>query len=191
MTKADMQENVRVMDLVTHILVVGNFAMFPGEFYLPTDCPVFLDPAGYSIKKHDESVFASVFRDFPMPSYSNYPYPYEFDNDEEQYGMSMLLRNKVEEIRSKRPEENFMTYRVSQEGLEIAVCRDGQTVTHMLHDSEKDIYLSAIEQVQDIEKVSDRLGLPSEKVTAVIEDFALKGIILYSRDQKAFLSLAT
>ena len=126
-----------------------------------------------------------------MPSYSNYPYPYEFDNDEEQYGMSLLLRKKVEEIRNKRPEENFMTYRVSQDGLEIAVCRDGQTSRHMLHDSEKDIYLSAVEQIQDIEKVSERLGLPSEKVTAIIKDFALKGIILYSPAQQAFLSLAT
>jgi radical SAM superfamily enzyme YgiQ (UPF0313 family) len=190
MTNADMQENVRVMDLVIHILVGGNFSMFPGEFYLPTDCPIFLDPAGYHIKKHDESVFSSAFRDFPMPSYSNYPYPYEFDNDEEQYGMSMLLREKVEEIRSKRPEENYMTYRVSQDGLEIAVCRNGQTSTHMLHDSEKDIYLSAVEQIQNIDKVSGRLGLPLEKVTAILDDFALKGLILYSPAQKAFLSLA-
>jgi hypothetical protein len=126
-----------------------------------------------------------------MPSYSNYPYPYEFDNDEEQYRMSMLLRNKVEEIKSKRPEENFMTYRVSQDGLEIAVRRDGQTSTHILHDNEKDIYLAAIEQAQDIEKVSEKLGLPSEKVTAILDNFALKGIILYSPDQRAFLSLAT
>jgi len=191
MTNADMQENVRVMDLVTHILVVGNFAMFPGEFYLPTDCPVFLDPAGYRIKKHGESLFSSIFRDFPMPSYANYPYPYEFDNDEEQYRMSMLLRNKVEEIKSKQPEENFMTYRVSQDGLEIAIRRDGQTSTHILHDNEKDIYLAAIEQVQDIEKVSERLGLPSEKITVILDNFALKGIILYSPDQRAFLSLAT
>ena len=56
--------------------------------------------------------------------------------------------------------------------------------------SEKDIYLSAVEQVQDIEKVSERLGLPSEKMTAILDNFALKGIILYSPDQKAFLSLA-
>jgi radical SAM superfamily enzyme YgiQ (UPF0313 family) len=190
MTKEDMQENLRVMDLVTHILVGGNFSMFPGEFYLPTDCPIFLDPAGYRIKKHGESLFSSIFRDFPMPSYSNYPYPYEFDNDEEQYAMSLLLRKKVEDISNKRPEENFMTYRVSQNGLEIAVCRDGQMSTHILHDSEKDIYLSAVEQIQDVEKVAERLGIPSEKVTAVIEDFAFKGIILYSPDQKAFLSLA-
>ncbi len=190
MTNEDMQENLRVMDLVTHILVDGNFVMFPGEFYLPTDCPVFLNPAGYGIKKHDESVFSSVFRDFPMPSYSNYPYPYEFDNDEEQYRISGMIRTKVEEINAKKPEDYFMVYKDSPEGLQIDVGHNGSRTVHVLNPVEKQIYLSAIEKSRLIEEVCGHVGMSVDDVSAVLDDFEQKGLILYSSDRKSFLSLA-
>jgi radical SAM superfamily enzyme YgiQ (UPF0313 family) len=191
MVEDDMRENIRVMDLITHILASDHIQIFPGEFYLPTDCPVFTNISDYGIKRYGASVFSSIFRDFPMPSYSNYPYPYEFDNDEEQYRMSMSLRNKVEEIKSKTPEENFMEYHISEDGVNILSNRDGTTSTHMLRGSERDIYLSAVEEMQDIETISGKLSIPPENVTAVLDDFSSKGLILYSQDRRTFLSLAT
>ena len=42
-----------------------EFRMFPGEFYLPTDCPVFLDPAGYRMKKHERNSFLVNIQGLP------------------------------------------------------------------------------------------------------------------------------
>jgi hypothetical protein len=190
MSDEDLRENVRVMDLITHILVSENILIYPGEFYLPSDCPVFLQSADYGIKKHPESIFSLIFEDFPMPSFSNYPYPYEFDNDEEQYRMSGIIRNKVEEIKAKNSKDNFMVYRDSADGLQIEVARNGEKTLHVLTHTEKALYLSAIEKYQAISDICEDLGMPFEDVSVILNDFAQKGLILSSFDGKSFLSLA-
>ena len=190
MNDEDLRENVRVMDLIAHILVSENILIYPGEFYLPSDCPVFLQSADYGIKRHPESIFSLIFEDFPMPSFSNYPYPYEFDNDEEQYRMSGMIRKKVEEIKAKNPKDNFMVYRDSADGLEIEVARDGLRTRHLLNNTEKKLYLSAIEKYRAISDVCQDAGMPFGDVSAVLNDFAQKGLILSSFDGKSFLSLA-
>jgi hypothetical protein len=139
MTESDMNENLRVMDLITHILVSKNIQIFPGEFYLPTDCPVYLNNDSYGIKKNSESIFSLIFEDFNMPSYSNYPYPYQFDNDDEQYRISGMLRKKVEDIKNKNPQDNYMFYKDSSNGMEIEISRDGQRTTSTLSREEKEI----------------------------------------------------
>ena len=191
MTNDDLLENLRVMDRITHLLVCENILIYPGEFYLPTDCPVFLDVDHYGLKKQSGSIFSCIFEDFAMPSYSNYPYPYEFDNDDEQFRMSGIIRNKVDEIKSKSPADNYMFYEVSSEGLHIMVCHDGRETTHTLNARESEIYLTAIEKSQHINKLADELGIPFADVCSILDDFEQKGLILYSSDRKSFLSLAT
>ena len=191
MTTDDLMENLRVMDLIAHLLVYENIQIYPGEFYLPTDCPVFLDIGRYRLQKSDESVFSDIFEDFPMPSYSNYPYPYQFDNDEEQFNIATRIREKVEEIKSKSPSENFMHYMNASNGLQIVVSQNGHRTSHSLLSEEADIYLSAIEKSQRISKVSEKLDISSAKIRSILDDFEQKGLILYSSDRKAFLSLAT
>ncbi len=191
MTEDDMKENFRVMELITHILVSKNIQIYPGEFYLPTDCPVFLNIDNYGLKKHSDNIFSLIFEDFNMPSYSNYPYPYQFDNDDEQFRVSGLIRKKVEEIKSKNPRNNFVVYKISSNGLRIEVCRDGQIFSHLLHSREKDIYLSAIEKSQQTREVSEKTGLSLDELSSILNDFEQKGLILYSSDRKSFLSLAT
>ncbi len=190
MTSDDFLENLKVMDLITHLLVRDNISMFPGEFYLPTDCPVFLDMGRYGLEKHTQSMFSDIFEDFPMPSYSNYVYSYQFDNDEEQFKMSMKIREKAAEIESKGPRLNHMYYENATDGLRIAVCRDGQRTNYELKGSEEDIYLAAIEESQRISTASENLGISSADVRSVLDDFEQKGLILYSSDKKSFLSLA-
>jgi len=73
MTYEDLLENLRIMDSITHLLVCENIQIYPGEFYLPTDCPVFLNIDNYGLEKNHEAVFSDIFEDWPMPSYSNYP----------------------------------------------------------------------------------------------------------------------
>ncbi|MBM4136012.1 MAG: radical SAM protein [Nitrospira sp.] len=191
MTTADLLENLRTMDLITHLLVYENIQIFPGEFYLPTDCPIFMNSESYGLKKGSESIFSYVFEDFPMHSYSNYPYPYQFDNDEEQFRMSSLIRRKVEEIKNKSPKDNSMIYEQSSNGFQIKACRDGQCTTHTLDAREKEIYLSAIEKIQEIGTVSEKSGIPLADVYSILDDFEGKGLILYSPDRISFLSLAT
>ena len=191
MTTEDLIENLRVMDLITHLLVCENISIHPAEFYLPTDCPIFQNIDYYGLEKHSDSVFSDLFEDFPMPSYSNYPYPYQFDNDEEQFEMSMVFRKKVEEIERKSPGENFMFYRRASNGLQIAACRDGKYMTHTLTPGEEEVYLSAIEKVQPIGTLSKKLGVSSAGLCSMLDAFEQKGLILYSSDRKAFLSLAT
>jgi len=191
MTNDDLIENLRVIDLITHLLVYENILIYPGEFYLPTDCPIFLNYGLYGLERHKESIFSSIFENFTMPSYSNYPYPYRFDNDEEQFRMSEILRKKVEEIKSKSPKNNSMVYENSTDGLQIELCRDGNKVTYTLTPREKDIYLSAIEKSQKTEKISKEFGISVADVCSILNDFEQKGLILYSPDRKSFLSLAT
>jgi radical SAM superfamily enzyme YgiQ (UPF0313 family) len=191
MTTDDLMENLRVMDQIAHLLVYENIQIYPGEFYLPTDCPVFLDIGQYRLQRSDESVFSDIFKDFPMPSYSNYPYPYQFDNDEEQFNIATRIREKVEEIKSKSPSENFMHYMNASNGLQIVVSQNGRRSSHRLLSREADIYLSAIEKSQRMSKVSEKLGISSADIRSIVDDFEQKGLILYSSDRKAFLSLAT
>ena len=191
MTTDDLMENLRVMDVIAHLLVYENIQIYPGEFYLPTDCPVFLDIGQYRLQRSDESIFSDIFEDFPMPSYSNYPYPYQFDNDEEQFNIATRIREKVEEIKSKRPSENFMHYMNASNGLQIVVSQNGRRTSHRLLSREADIYLSAIEESQRMSKVSEKLGISSADIRSILDDFEQKGLILYSSDRKAFLSLAT
>ena len=191
MTTEDLIENLRVMDLITHLLVYENISIHPGEFYLPTDCPIFYNTGYYGLEKHSESIFSDIFEDFPMPSYSNYPYPYQFDNDEEQFNMSMMLRKKVEEIERKSPRENSIFYKRGSNGLQIVACRDGKSMTHTLTPREEDVYLSAIEKVQRISTLSVKLGVSSADLCSILDEFERKGLILYSSDRKSFLSLAT
>jgi radical SAM superfamily enzyme YgiQ (UPF0313 family) len=191
MSNKELNENLRVMDLISHILIYKNILIYPGEFYLPTDCPVFMNPEQYSIRKHAASIFSMVFKDFPMPSYSNYPYPYEFDNDEEQYSLSTIIREKVDEIKSQTRLNTYMTYRATHENLHIDIGRNGQHITHTLTGKGKDIYLSAVEKIQDVEVVADTIGISVEDVSALLSDLEQKGMVLLSPDKKYFLSLAT
>ena len=117
MTNEHLTENLRVLDMITHLLVYDNIQIFPGEFYLPTDCPVFLNPEQFGLQKQNENIFSFIFDEFHLPSYSNYPYPYRFDNDEEQFGMSEAVRKKVEEIKGKKREDNFMVFEKTKNGL--------------------------------------------------------------------------
>jgi len=190
MTEEDMRENFRVMDLITHILVKENILVYPGEFYLPTDCPVFLNTGSYGIRKYDECIFSLIFEGFAMPSYSNYPYPYQFDNDDEQFRISAMIRKKVEEIKSKSPADNYMLYEDSPDGLHIEINHSGQKTGLILNSGEREIYLYALEKSRQIETLHSELGIPSEEVYSVLNVFEQKGIILYSSDRKSFLSLA-
>ena len=191
MTSHDLEENLKVMDLITHLLVYENILIYPGEFYLPTDCPVFLNIDRYRLEQNEESIFSDIFEDFAMPSYSNYPYPYEFDNDEEQFEISAKIRAKVEEIKSKSRTENFMCYERSAKHLKIFVCIDGQKTNYTFKYPERDIYLSAVEKSQRIDKVAKTVGLSSAEVRSALRDFEEKGLILFSADRRSFLSLAT
>jgi hypothetical protein len=190
MTDKDLRENLRVMNLITHILVSKNILIYPGEFYLPGDCPVFLHNEDYGIKKHLESIFSLIFEGLNMPSFSNYPYPYEFDNEEEQYKISGIIRAKVEEIKARKPEDYFMVYRNSAEGLQIDVSRDSEKNVYILKPFEKEIYLSAIEKARFLKEVCEDSGMALEDLVAVLNHFEQKGLILYSSDRKSFLSLA-
>ena len=125
MTNEHLTENLRVLDMIAHLLVYENIQIFPGEFYLPTDCPVFFNPEQYGLQKQNENIFSFIFEEFPMPSYSNYPYPYLFGNDEEQFRMSEAVRKKVEEIKGKKRDDNFMVFEKTKDGLLITVSRDG------------------------------------------------------------------
>jgi hypothetical protein len=191
MTEEDLKENIRVMDLITHILVRDTFSIFPGEFYLPVDSPIFLNTEKYGLMKSNESIFSSIFEDFKMPSYSNYPYPYQFDNDEEQYKFSVALRKKVEEIKSKNASDTYMIYKTTPDWLEINISRDGRKSIYRLNEDEGKVYLSAIETIRHVDAVSADLDLPHDDVMAVLRDFEQKGIILLSPDHTSFLSLAT
>ncbi len=190
MREEDLKENIRVLDLIRHILVSENIQVYPGEFYLPSDCPVFLHVEDYGIKKQDDSIFSLIFEDFGMPSFSNYPYPYEFDNDAEQYRISGMIRNKVEEIKSKSPGDNFMVYKNSPDSLQIDSCRDGNRIVYTFNGKEKKIYLSAVEKSVEINKLCNDFGMTFDDLSAVLNDFEQKGLILYSSDRKSFLSLA-
>jgi hypothetical protein len=191
MTMRDLEENLRVMDLITHLLVYENILIYPGEFYLPADCPVFLNIDNYGLERNDESIFSDIFYDFPMPSYSNYPYPYEFHNEEKQLEISTKTREKVEEIKSKNRLEYFMCYEGGPKHLKISVCRDGHRTSHTLKSPEQDIYLSAIEKSQRIDKVAKKIGVSPADVRSALHDFEKNGLILFSADKKSFLSLAT
>jgi radical SAM superfamily enzyme YgiQ (UPF0313 family) len=191
MTTEDLMENLRVMDRIAHLLVYENIQIYPGEFYLPTDCPVFLDIGQYRLQRSGESVFSDIFLDFPMPSYSNYPYPYQFDNDEEQFNIAARIREKVEDIKGRSPSENFMHYLRTSQGLEITLSQNGARTKHTLSSDEAEIYLSAIEKSQRISNMSKRLGISSAKIRSILDDFDQKGLIIYSSDRKSFLSLAT
>jgi hypothetical protein len=191
MTTEDMMENNRIMELITHLLVCENIQIFPGEFYLPADCAVFIESNRHRLRKHSESVFACAFEEFPMPSYSNYPYPYQFENDEEQFRNSGIIRNKIDEIKSKSPQENYMIYAETPDGLRIETCRDSQCTTHQFGLAERDVYISAAEKIKQTGEVSRELNMPIAEVCSVLDDFEKKGLILYSSDRQSFLSLAT
>jgi hypothetical protein len=191
MTNDHMLENLRVLDMITHLLIYENIQIFPGEFYLPTDCPVFVNPGEYGLQKQDENIFSFIFDEFHLPSYSNYPYPYRFDNDEEQFGMSEAVRKKVEEIKGKKREDNFMVFEKTKDGLLITVSRDGAGTSYLLKSPEKDVYLSAVETIQSANSVTEKLGLQPEEVAGILNGFEQKGLALLSPDKKSYLSLAT
>ena len=191
MTEEDLLENLEVMDRITHLLVSENISLYPGEFYLPTDCPIFFHGNNYDIDILSKSIFSYIFKDFSMPSYSNYPYAYEFKNEDEQLKMSEVIRKKVNEINGKSPDDNFMYYKDSPEGFQIVRCRDGQRYIRMLTPREKEIYLSAIEKSQRISEVTESLSICSSDVRTILDDFEQQDLILYSFDKESFLSLAT
>ena len=187
----DMFENLRVMDMISHILVQENIQIYPGEFYLPTDCPVFLDSQKFGVTKNPESIFSLIFEDLGIPSFSNYPYPYEFDNDEEQFKLSHLLRNKVEEIKSEKPENNFMLLNILKDGqAKVHIFRKGQEISYNLDPQEKEIYMLAMEQIQNIDNASQILNVSVNDVAMILKNLEAKGLILMSSDKKTFLSLA-
>lgn len=191
MTSDDMFDNLKVMDMISHILVQENIQIYPGEFYLPTDCPVFLDSHQYGITKYPESIFSLIFEDLGIPSFSNYPYPYAFDNDEEQFKLSHLLRNKVDEIKSEKPENNYMRLtELTDTQATICIVRKGQCITYDLHSREKEIYMLAMEHIQSTDNASHVLNLPVNDIETVLKNLEAKGLILMDFDKKAYLSLA-
>lgn len=106
--------------------------------------------------------------------------------------MSEIIRNKVQEIKRKNQSENFMVYEITSDGsLQITLGRNGIRNIWIFHSKIKDIYLSAIEEIQQIDYVSKLLNLPSQEVVKILEDLHMNGLILFSRDRKSFLSLAT
>lgn len=190
MTTDDLDEILRVMDRIAHILVCENIQFFPGEFYLPADCPVFANIDGYRIQRNSQCLFSDMFDRFPMPSYSNYPYAYAFENAEEQYHMATTIRKKAEELKSKSREDNYNDYRLDGDILRLRVCRDGRLREHSLQGMERRIYLYAVEEGQHLEKACEVLDLPVDTLRMVLDDLEQKDLILYSEDRDAFLSLA-
>jgi len=191
MKEEHLIENIKVMYTIQHLLVYENIQIFPGEFYLPADCPVFENPEKFEITKSKENIFALLLEDFPMSSYSNYPFPYSFNNDEEQYRMSMIIRETCESIKKKSPENNYMRYDNTGDKLLIKLCRDGIKSSLIFSGLEKHIYMNAIEKIQDIESLSLETGLTINEINSILADFENKGIVLLSSDKKSFLSLAT
>lgn len=191
MTMDDYRENIRVMDLITHLLVCDNIDVHPGEFYLPTDCPVFLDVDRFGVEKGDESIFSEVFCGLPMPSYSNYPYPYAFSNDEEQYQIATMIRNKAEVISETLPDNNFMYYENNAKGIEIVACRDGRIKRHHFGTKEAAVYMAAIAKFQKVNRLAERLSMDAAEVAGILDGYEENGLILYASDRKSFLSLAT
>jgi radical SAM superfamily enzyme YgiQ (UPF0313 family) len=191
MTNEDLLENLKVMDRITHLLVRENISIYPGEFYLPTDCPIFLHNDDCGLNKLSKSIFSYILKDFPMPSYSNYPYPYQFDNEDEQFRMSDIIRKKVDEINGKSPGDNFMYYESSSKDFRIVICHDGQRSTRTLTPREKEIYLWAIEKSQRISDLSESLDISLSDIRFILDDFERQDLILYSFDKESFLSLAT
>ncbi|MFA6055923.1 MAG: radical SAM protein [Thermodesulfovibrionales bacterium] len=191
MTYEHLTENIRVLDMIAHLLLSDNIQIFPGEFYLPTDCPVFLNPEQYGLQKQNENIFSFIFEEFTLPSYSNYPYPYLFGNDEEQFRMSEVIRKKVEEIKGKKRDDNFMVFEKTKDGLLITVSRDGVGTAYNMHSPEDEVYLSAVETIQSVNGISKKLGLTPEEVAGILNGFEQKGLALLSPDKKSYLSLAT
>jgi len=190
MTTEDMNESLRIMDSIIHILVCENIQFFPGEFYLPADCPIFTEIDHYKVQKSSHSLFADMFEGFPMPGFSNYPYAYAFDNHEEQFRMAGAIRKQAERIHKKTKRENFMYYKEEADTLRIQICRDGQKRDYTLQGMEKEIYLCAIEHIRQVKDLPEELGLSPDTVHTILDDFQDKGLILYASDKKTFLSLA-
>lgn len=190
MTEDHLKENLRVMDLIAHILIRDTISIFPGEFYLPPDCPIFLDAEAHGIVKSDRSIFSSIFADFRMPSYSNYPYPYRFRNDEEQYAFAMALRAKVDEIKNRNPEDTLMRYTILQNGTEIHIARGSHRSTLTLSGNDEKIYLAAMKNIGHVDAVASELGIPAESVATAIARFEEEGLVLVSPDRTRYLSLA-
>lgn len=187
----DMYENNRIMEIIKHILICDCIQIFPGEFYLPTDCPIFLDIKRFGIEKHTCSIFADIFNNFPMPSYSNYPYPYQFNNEEEQLFISEKIRQEVDSIKKSDKNQNYMFYEVDKAGnLKILVNRDGNKREYIYDSLKKDVYLIALEEIQSIDKVSDLLKVNRDKIMSVIQEFESNGLVLYSNEEDSYLSLA-
>jgi hypothetical protein len=132
-----------------------------------------------------------MFEGFSMPSYSNYPYAYAFDNHEEQYNIATTIRRKAEEIKGKKPAENYMCCREDPESLHIVVCRDGRRAEYALRGVERQIYSFAMEKARPVKKVSQVLATSPSMVRIVLDDLEQKGLILYASDRNAYLSLAT
>jgi hypothetical protein len=131
-----------------------------------------------------------MFDAFPMPSFSNYPYAYAFDNDEEQYRIATTIRSKAEEISRMNRQDNFMEYWVSDAVVRIVHSSAGHTTEHTLKGMESQIYLAAANEPQDLQRVSETLDIPASMVRMVLDDLEQRGLILYSEDREAFLSLA-
>jgi len=191
MTFDHLAENTRVLDMISHLLLSDNIQIFPGEFYLPTDCAIFLNPEQYGLQKQSENIFSFIFEEFPLPSYSNYPYPFLFGNDEEQFRMSKVIRRKVEEIKGKKKDDTFMVYEKMKDGLLITSASDGVRTPQFMSSPEADVYLSAVETIQQVSDISQKLGIPLDKIDAILGGFEEKGLTLLSPDKKSFLSLAT
>lgn len=191
MTEEDMRDNLRAMDLISHILVSENIQIFPGEFYLPPDCAAFTEAESFGLKRSETNIFSMAFEDFPMPCFSNYPYPYQFDNDQEQYHMAGALRAKVEEIKSGNSENHFMSFSDSEDGgLLIDIGRNGYQKRYALGPAEKAIYLAATESIRETDGLPEALGVSAEDVAAVLNALEQLGLVLVSPDKKSFLSLA-
>ncbi|MBW1770420.1 MAG: hypothetical protein JRJ17_04530 [Deltaproteobacteria bacterium] len=84
-----------------------------------------------------------------------------------------------------------MCYQTRAKDLKISVCRYGRTTNYTLKSPEQDLYLSAVEKSQRIDKVAKTIGISSADARSVLRDFEKNGLILFSADKKSFLSLAT
>ncbi len=102
----------------------------------------------------------------------------------------MEVKKKADEIKAKDSRDDFMYYGQDLQNLQIEVCRDGRRKDYTLRGVEMEIYLLAVQRSQRLDKLSDKLKIPPDTVRIILDDFEQKGLILYSSDKKAFLSLA-
>ena len=191
MTPRDLEENLSMIDRISHLLSRENIHLFPSEFYLPPDCEIYDRDGHYRIRRTRESTFSNFFNDFDFHSLGNYPHYVAFDNQEEQLKMSGILRRRLEEFQAPRAREGSLTCRETGKTLAIEKSDKDGNRTWRLISPEKEIYLAGMEGIRELGEVAGEMGLPEEKVRSFLEGLEEAGLIIISGDRCSFLSLAT